>query len=497
MCCSFCPRKHLSNTFKISEYMFTCCGRNVTSYDIYKNFPADLKQVFSDATSLICPTCIKGIQNYYEFIQQIRESFNAKLKNETTSVLKDQEPSKQHAVLEDNFGCTKPMQFRPILPKMVNTPSKIRTPCSVSTFRIYRCIECSKTFKSHKNLRQHEFNGVCNRDVISGIFTCRYCHLCFKNANIMTSHESSHLQQFSCVLCKNKLFTSKGYLTRHLIKRHEHSFLHFFCGECSEFAAMESCEEVKKHFDAVHNTAVGVAEEESKECLDEDDMDLEMHEEFLDEFLLTNSNENSFQFSECWEALDLHLPDMLQAQNTTLHHSNSLAFPCPKCLEQFNNPQPLLQHLAESHNLTVLVCPKCQQSFSSSNDLKLHKNACNKVISKTISINCPYCTKAFSSTVNLKQHLRIVHTRLKKHICLLCDKQFSTLDHLKKHVLSQHQNERKYECDICSATFSQLCHLKQHLAIHKSGKTIQCSKCGEKFLRSIDLKRHQKKYCLI
>ncbi|XP_013105184.1 zinc finger protein 135 isoform X2 [Stomoxys calcitrans] len=407
--------------------------------------------------------------------------------------------------VEYNRPCNQfyqPTTFKPILPKTEHRRAHIEIDNSASRTshsRLYKCLECAESFKSFKHLRQHEF-GFCNIFNINGVFACKYCHLCFKAATSLANHESSQHpeQQFLCCLCEDKLFTSKGYLTRHIQKTHNHSFLQYFCGECDEAMIMTTKNDVKKHFESSHTgqKCSNEAPAHALENEDEGDMDLEMHEEFLDEFLLAHSNENSFQFSECWEALDLHLTDMLHAQTTHSHNgeTHTQAFQCPKCFEPFQNPQPLLQHLAESHNISVFLCQICQQTFPTSNDFKLHKRSiCSKSTSATC-VNCPFCGKAFSSTLKLKQHLRIVHTQNKKHICQLCDKQFSTLDHLKKHVLSQHQNERKHICHICSKSFSQSCHLKQHLAIHTIGKTIKCTECPERFWRNIDLYRHRKQH---
>ncbi|XP_011207448.2 zinc finger protein 883 [Bactrocera dorsalis] len=434
-------------------------------------------------------------------------------------------------------------KFRTILPKTekevdTNTSASIQILNSAKlknrSKRVYNCGECSDKFTAFRQLKAHENLHINQTDL--GISICKYCCSLYANAETLEKHiNESHMDgRYVCVPCA-KLYKSRGLLLKHVLSNvHTASALLYYCSLCprsekvpTEFVSRAS---LQQHYQETH-LLMPVNQ-------DEDDVKIEMNEEFLDEFLLSNVNENSFNFSECWDALDLNLPDMLHLTNTdekctdtkdSTVLNSQLCFKCPKCFEGFLNQKTLLQHIAHKHELPVLICNKCDASFKDYTQLIHHKSIhhvqsgiertvtgkllkceiCDKIFRSNAALNyhvkthlrifldapheCPYCRKTFYTDTNLKQHIRVVHSQIKRHTCELCDKPFATLDHLKKHVLSQHQNERKHICHICAKSFTQLCHLKQHLAIHTTGKTHQCLKCEEKFWRKIDVQRHMLK----
>lgn len=444
---------------------------------------------------------------------------------------------------EERNSAQQVKKFRTILPKKQNlvegntlTSIQILNSAKLKNHskRVYKCGECSDKFASFRQLKAHENLHITQTDV--GISICEYCCSLYANTETLEKHISEcHMDgRYVCVAC-TKLYKSRGQLLKHVLSNvHNASALLYYCSLCprsekvlTEFVSRIS---LQRHYQETH-LLMPVNH-------DEDDVEIEMNEEFLDDFLLSSVNENSFNFSECWDALDLNLPDMLHLTNTDERFTDTkdnvilnsqLCFKCPKCFEGFLNQKTLLQHIAHKHELPVLICNKCDASFKDYTQLIHHKSIhhaqcgverrvmgkllkceiCDKIFRSNAALNyhvkthlrilldapheCPYCRKSFYTDTNLKQHIRIVHSQIKRHTCELCDKPFATLDHLKKHVLSQHQNERKHICHICAKSFTQLCHLKQHLTIHTTGKTHQCLKCKEKFWRKIDVQRHMLK----
>ncbi|XP_036338259.1 zinc finger protein 470-like isoform X1 [Rhagoletis pomonella] len=434
-------------------------------------------------------------------------------------------------------------RYRKILPKdYFDQSEKISAECSVIQRdnlenykkRVYKCGECSDIFNSFRQLKVHEAFHISQAE--NGISICIYCCSLFANAETLEKHigECHSNGRYLCVPC-SRTYKSRGQLLKHVnSSAHNASALLYYCSLCprSEKSHIEflSRPALQQHYQEMHLLMPANQ--------DEDDVEIEMNEEFLDEFLLNNVNENSFNFSECWDALDLNLPEMLHLTSTDEDDPNAkvnivqnteFPFKCPKCYEGLSSQKFLLQHCAHKHGLRVLICNKCDSSFKDYTQWIHHKRThrvqcevvrigkgeplkceiCDKIFQSNAALNyhvkthlrssmqaaheCPYCQKHFHSDINFKQHIRIVHSHTKRHKCELCDKPFATLDHLKKHVLSQHQNERKHICQVCAKSFTQLCHLKQHLAIHTTGKSQQCIKCTEKFWRKIDLQRHMLK----
>ncbi|XP_053954089.1 zinc finger protein 271-like isoform X1 [Anastrepha ludens] len=445
--------------------------------------------------------------------------FNAVQKNEPNIKYRAILPKEQHLVLSNM-----PTIFHKTNDEKLKNNSK----------RLYKCSECSDIFISFRQLKVHEALHTSVTDRVISI--CVYCCSLYANAETLEKHISeSHANgRYLCAPCA-KTYKSRGQLLRHVhSSAHNAKALLFYCSLCprtgNSHIEFPSRAALQQHYQEMHLLMPA--------SQDEDDVEIEMNEEFLDEFLLNNVNENSFNFSECWDALDLNLPDMLHLANSDENYShnknsiiqnNEFPFKCPICYDGFLTQKLLLLHIASKHGLKVLICNKCDSSFKDYTQWVHHKRThrvqfdamrkakddlmkceiCDKIFRSNAALNyhvkthlrnylqvpqeCPYCKRNFYSDVNFKQHIRIVHSLNKRHKCELCDKPFATQDHLKKHVLSQHQNERKHICHVCSKSFTQLCHLKQHLAIHTTGKAHQCIKCKLKFWRKIDLQRHMLK----
>ncbi|KAI9581384.1 telomere zinc finger-associated protein-like [Glossina fuscipes] len=493
-CCNFCSKScddirnfHESNILICDNSPVKCC-------DLIHIFNGDIvKLILGDKFRRICGNCLAKIQAIYEFVQQIKLADKQLNAVQVTQDLRSQMGAYVEVEVLSPLGSN----LKKILPK-INLDTEIvkETVLKNRNSRMYKCSECSKSFTRFKALKEHEQRHAFNNDCadVTVCYVCQYCHLTYKSQasldkHVGRQHNNRKLQCYSC----RRFYISKGYLLQHCKRVHQRSTFNYYCGECPETVVFQTREIAKNHF--LQNHVTQIINTES--VLADDNMDLEMHEEFLDEFLMSHTNENSFQFSECWEHLDLNLPDMLQPnplQTLLKNEGTCEAFPCPQCAEQYKQPQSLLKHLNEKHNFQLVFCKNCCTTFATLNEFTLHLNSgkCAMVTTKAL-LSCPYCSKFFQTLTQLKQHLRIVHTQKKRHICQLCDKQYATVDHLKKHVLSQHQNERRHICHVCAKRFTQMGHLRQHLAIHTTGKTVQCADCSQKFWRKIDLKKHRQK----
>ncbi|XP_037945056.1 telomere zinc finger-associated protein-like [Teleopsis dalmanni] len=469
--CNFCGNKKVCNNFQESEVSFE--NKKINARECLKIFASDICAL--SKADKICKKCFCQLQNSYLFVKQI----------ESSRQFLDQQKEAVN-IIEQKNAIQSPKQ-RSLLPKEeVSTTKRVSSKENLKKDRrVYRCTECPEVFYSFRQCTAHQ---KLHEKVMETTLTniCAFCCSLYASSEQLAKHQiECHSEgSYNCVQCPFKHYKNKGHLLKHISSKHQQNSLLYYCTLCnkteesSNFVYFLSRHMLEQHFYDNHLS---------------NDVEMDMNEEFLDEFLLTNSEGNDLHFSECWDALDLNLPDMmLQMQANDKNVITHAAFQCPKCYLSCTTQNELLQHLAHKHQLETLICNKCEASYNNLNEYRTHKSECqqNNASKSFTSHKCPYCEKRFMARNNFKQHLRIVHTNFKRHVCQLCDKQFATLDHLRKHVLSQHQNERKHICHVCAKSFTQLCHLKQHLTIHTVGKTIKCSLCEVTFWKKIDLQRH-------
>lgn len=65
----------------------------------------------------------------------------------------------------------------------------------------------------------------------------------------------------------------------------------------------------------------------------------------------------------------------------------------------------------------------------------------------------------------------------------------SSVKHLLK-IFSHIFLGNKITCEICSHAFTHMSSYRTHMRVHEEGRKYECSKCGKKFARKRNLKRH-------
>eukprot|EP00090_Calanus_glacialis_P040080 TRINITY_DN69855_c0_g1_i1.p1 TRINITY_DN69855_c0_g1~~TRINITY_DN69855_c0_g1_i1.p1 ORF type:complete len:331 (-),score=80.68 TRINITY_DN69855_c0_g1_i1:43-930(-) len=89
--------------------------------------------------------------------------------------------------------------------------------------------------------------------------------------------------------------------------------------------------------------------------------------------------------------------------------------------------------------------------------------------------------------VSLKSHIKIVHDKIRDHVCPLCQKTFQTRTHLRNHVTKVHLG-LKDECPICGKHVQDL---KNHQNfVHNKVANFPCDQCDRKCITSTALKLH-------
>ncbi|XP_042569955.1 gastrula zinc finger protein XlCGF49.1-like [Cyprinus carpio] len=155
-------------------------------------------------------------------------------------------------------------------------------------------------------------------------------------------------------------------------------------------------------------------------------------------------------------------------------------------------------------------CPHCGESYKREGDLKDHL-----LIHSVRPYTCLQCGKSYTQKINLQNHL-LIHNGQKPFSCQQCGRSFTHKGDLKKHIIVNF-GERPFTCQQCGNNFRHQGNLTSHMKIHTGEKSqrnyrkltqvcnyktpvlcpagdmpFRCEPCGQRFILSSHLKRHQK-----
>ena len=90
----------------------------------------------------------------------------------------------------------------------------------------------------------------------------------------------------------------------------------------------------------------------------------------------------------------------------------------------------------------------------------------------------------------MEQHIATEHDLILKHECRLCGFANACKEQLERHIVENHS----FPCEKCPIIFQDQTLLLRHFKnyhVEKAFETmIKCTKCGESFVRTVDLKNH-------
>ncbi len=158
------------------------------------------------------------------------------------------------------------------------------------------------------------------------------------------------------------------------------------------------------------------------------------------------------------------------------------------------------------------LCPHCGNSYKRKGDLKDHM-----AIHSERPYPCLQCGKSYTQKINLQNHL-LIHNGEKPFTCSQCDKSFTRKGDLKstssftsesgpspassagnnfRHQgnLTSHMKihtGEKSQRNYSDKKLAQVCNYKKPVLYHAGDMPFQCEPCGQRFILSAHLKRHQK-----
>ncbi|XP_016386102.1 gastrula zinc finger protein XlCGF49.1-like isoform X2 [Sinocyclocheilus rhinocerous] len=180
--------------------------------------------------------------------------------------------------------------------------------------------------------------------------------------------------------------------------------------------------------------------------------------------------------------------------------------------DEEEDPHSLAVPQTEKRAKKSFSCPLCGESYKRAADLKDHMG-----IHSERPYSCLQCGKSYTQKINLQNHL-LIHNGEKPFTCSQCDRSFTRKGDLEKHI-SVHFGERPFTCQQCGNNFRHQGNLTSHMKIHTGEKSqrnysdkkltqvcnyrkpvlyhagdmpFRCEPCGQRFILSSHLKRHQK-----
>ncbi|XP_030059675.1 PR domain zinc finger protein 15 isoform X1 [Microcaecilia unicolor] len=159
-------------------------------------------------------------------------------------------------------------------------------------------------------------------------------------------------------------------------------------------------------------------------------------------------------------------------------------YQCNICSKIFQNSSNLSRHI-RSHGDKLFKCEECGKLFSRKESLKQHvsyKHSRNEIDSDYI-YRCAVCEKAFRIESSLEYHN--CRTDDKSFQCEMCCRFFSTNSNLSKH--KKKHGDKKFACEICNKMFYRkdvmLDHQRRHLEGVKRVKREEVPSAGESLIR--------------
>jgi len=170
---------------------------------------------------------------------------------------------------------------------------------------------------------------------------------------------------------------------------------------------------------------------------------------------------------------------------------------CSTCDLEFKRYSHLSDHFKKLHpGVKHFLCETCGKGFSTDRARDHHIET---VHSDNIPFFCDHCGKSFSTAGNKNIHIETVHSEGPGMQCPHCEKM---VKHLSRHINQVHKNSgEKFTCEECGKIFGTKRTLSIHMRYHLPDEVKRvfmdkhrCKDCGEGFMNSTKLKRHEARH---
>uniref|UniRef100_A0A1Q3EY42 C2h2-type zn-finger protein n=1 Tax=Culex tarsalis TaxID=7177 RepID=A0A1Q3EY42_CULTA len=141
-----------------------------------------------------------------------------------------------------------------------------------------------------------------------------------------------------------------------------------------------------------------------------------------------------------------------------------------------------------------LFCCSCPaEEFDSAQELELHRDGEHlkyRIADNVIRpFECDVCFQRFLTERHLDQHKTRPYKK-REHVCTSCGNAFLASNTLKKHEEICVATERNYACEECGKRFTQVGSLRNHQKLHTTAKSYSCPICAKTFLKKFEVPIH-------
>ncbi|XP_038115683.1 gastrula zinc finger protein XlCGF46.1 [Culex quinquefasciatus] len=136
-------------------------------------------------------------------------------------------------------------------------------------------------------------------------------------------------------------------------------------------------------------------------------------------------------------------------------------------------------------------CPA--EEFDGARALEMHRDAEHlkyRIADNVIRpFECDVCFQRFLTERHLDQHKTRPYKK-REYVCTSCGNAFLASNTLKKHEEICVTTERNYACDECGKRFTQVGSLRNHQKLHTTAKAYSCPICAKTFLKKFEVPIH-------